>query len=64
MPDCMRYLLVSLLLAALMCQGAALAAEDELPAGVRSALQVRAVPIPVTLSWHGCPRSRVILHRP
>lgn len=44
MPDSMRYLCVSLLLASSMCHGAALAAEEELPAGVRSALEVRQVP--------------------
>jgi len=44
MPDCLRNLLVSLLLASLWCHGAALASDDELPAGVRSALQVRQVP--------------------
>ncbi len=51
MPDCLRYILVSLLMAALLCHGTAHAAEDELPLGVRSALQVRQVPQD-TLSIH------------
>lgn len=51
MPDCLRYILVNLLMAALLCHGTAHAAEDELPLGVRSALQVRQVPQD-TLSIH------------
>lgn len=44
MPDCLRYLFASLLMALLVCHGATQAAEEALPAGVRSALQVRQVP--------------------
>jgi D-alanyl-D-alanine carboxypeptidase/D-alanyl-D-alanine-endopeptidase (penicillin-binding protein 4) len=44
MPDCFRNLIACLLVASLLCHGAAHADEDELPAGVRSALQVRQVP--------------------